>query len=98
MSVLREVHADGWCVHLDLGKQVLRLEVPEVEIDWDRRGSRPADTPLLPALPLTEGGPLSAATLLLKAKEFDDGLFGAVELAAQQGAGRFVGKATLLRS
>jgi hypothetical protein len=24
MTVLREVHADGWCVRLDLGRQVLR--------------------------------------------------------------------------
>jgi hypothetical protein len=43
-------------------------------------------------------GPVSAAALLQKAKQFDDGLFAAVELAAQQGAGRFAGKATLLRS
>jgi hypothetical protein len=41
---------------------------------------------------------VSAATLLLKAKQFDDGLYAAVELAAQRGAGRFAGKATLLRS
>ena len=51
-----------------------------------------------PVLPRTEGGPVSAATLLLKAKQFDDGLYAAVELAAQQGAGRFPGNAVLLSS
>src|SRR5205807_2382259 len=29
MSVFREVHADGWRVRLDLGGQILRLEVSE---------------------------------------------------------------------
>ena len=28
MAAIREVHADGWCVRLDLARQVLRLEVP----------------------------------------------------------------------
>jgi hypothetical protein len=41
---------------------------------------------------------MSAATLLLKAKQFDDGVYAAAEIAAQRGAGRFAGKATLLRS
>jgi hypothetical protein len=45
-----------------------------------------------------DAGPVSAATLLLKAKQFDDGLYAAVELAVQQGAGRFAGKSGLLRS
>ena len=34
----------------------------------------------------------------MKAKQFDDRLYAAVELAAQQGAGRFAGKAMLLAS
>ena len=38
----------------------------------------------------------SAAVLAQKAKHFDDGLYAAVELAAQNGAGRFGGKARLL--
>ena len=33
---------------------------------------------------------------MLKAKIFDDGLYAAVELAAQAGTGTFVGKADLL--
>src|SRR5262249_41654080 len=54
--------------------------------------------PLLPTPPVSDAGPVSAATLLLKAKQFDDGLHAAVELAAQQGAGRFPGKMTWLQS
>ena len=36
--------------------------------------------------------------LAQKAKQFDDGLYAAVELAAQQGAGRCQGKANLLKT
>src|SRR5439155_27298623 len=82
---------------LTLQRQVLRLEVPEA-VDWHHGGRQSAGPPLQPILPRTDGGPVSAATLLLKAKQFDDRLYAAVELAAQQGAGRFAGKATLLRS
>jgi hypothetical protein len=95
MTAIREVHVDGWRVRLDLGRQVLRLEVPEV-VDWHRGGTKAA--PLFPTLPLPANGPVSAATLLLKAKQFDDRLCASVELTAQHGAGRFAGKAALLRS
>ncbi len=98
MSILREVHADGWCVRLDLTRQVLRLEVPDVVIDWQRGGRKSAGPALLRTLPREVDGPVSAATLLLKAKQFDDGLYAAVDCAAQQGAGRFPGKSTLLRA
>jgi hypothetical protein len=97
MTATREVHADGWCVCLDMSRQVLRLEVPEAD-DWHHERRRSADPPLRPVLPLDGDGPVPAATLLLKAKQFDDGLYAAVELAAQQGAGRFTDKTTLLRS
>jgi hypothetical protein len=95
MSSIREVCADGWRVRLDLAGQVLHVEVPEVARDWDC--DEDADR-LMPTLPHTDDGHISAATLLLKAKQFDDGLYAAVELAAQHGAGRFPGKAPLLRS
>jgi hypothetical protein len=39
----------------------------------------------------------SAAALAQKAKQFDDGLYAAVELASQNGAGKFRGKAALLK-
>ena len=96
MPATREVHADGWCVRLDLSRQVLGLEVPEFVFGWRPEGEQAQ--PLLPTPPAADDGPVSAATLLLKAKQFDDGLYAAVELAAQQGAGRFAGKASLLRS
>jgi len=77
---------------------MLRLDIPDVDDDWHDGSSKSTGPPLLPALPLTSDGPVSAATLLMKAKQFDDGLCAAVELAAQQGTGRFAGKASLLRS
>jgi hypothetical protein len=98
VSILREVHADGWCVRLDLSGQMLRLDIPDVEDDWHDESSKSTGPVLLPALPFTSDGPISAATLLMKAKQFDDGLCAAVELVAQQGTGRFAGKASLLRS
>jgi hypothetical protein len=96
MPPTREVHADGWCVRLDLSRQVLSLEVPEFVIGWRPDGEQAG--PLLPTPPVAGSGPVSAATLLLKAKQFDDGLYAVVELAAQHGAGRFAGKAALLRA
>src|SRR5262245_16718485 len=96
MSVTREVRSGDWLVRLDLAGQVLRLEVPEFFVSRSRR--KVDGEPLLPTLPTTDAGPVSAAALLLKGKRFDDGLYAAAELAAQQGAGRFPGKASLLRS
>ncbi len=87
MSVIREIESDGWRIRLDTSRQVLHLEIPES-----------IDLPLLPQAPLDASGPVSAGTLLLKAKHFDDGLYAAVEVAAQNGAGRFPAKASLLRS
>ncbi len=98
MTANREVHVDGWCVRLDLSRQVLRLDVPEADGDWHSHGRKAAGPPLSPVLPQASDGPVSAAALLLKAKQFDDGLYAAVDLAAQQGLGRFPGKASLLRS
>src|SRR5262245_60246069 len=95
-TTIREVHADGWRVRLDLARQVLRLEVTEAVRDWNGTRRMPAGTPLAPVPVFSQGGPVSAATLLLKAKQFDDGLYAAVELACQHGAGRFAGKAKLL--
>jgi hypothetical protein len=97
MPIIREVTEQGWCVRLDLSGQVLHAEVPDYVTAW-RPGGGDGDSPLLPTLPAGKDGFVSAATLLLKAKQFDDGLYAAVELAAQQGTGRFPGKASLLRS
>jgi hypothetical protein len=84
---VREVTEDGWHLRLDVSRQVLHLDVP---------AGRDEPAPLLPRLPGDETGFVSGALLMLKAKQFDDGLYAAVELAAQSGAGRFAGKAPLL--
>ena len=89
MPTIREVQEGGWSVRLDMGGQVLSVESPD---DADVTDS------LLPTLPPTNGGAVSAAALLLKAKQFDDGLMAAVELAAHHGLGPFQGKAALLRA
>src|SRR4029453_14536752 len=60
-----------------------------------RAGARAA-APLDPCAEAIPSGFTSAAGLFVKAKLFDEGLYAAVELAAQQGAGRFAGKANLL--
>jgi hypothetical protein len=92
MSVVREVHAEGWLVRLDLGGQVLAIDVPPHNfVRWH-------EDALSPTVPLAFDGFVSAAALLWKAKLFDDGLLAAIELAAQDGAGRFAGKTSLLRS
>jgi hypothetical protein len=44
----------------------------------------------------SDGRTVSAALLAQKAKQFDDGLYAAVDVAAQQGAGLITGKASLL--
>lgn len=93
MPALRDVRAHGWCARLDLSKQILGLEVPEFDLGWHPDGDA-----ILPTLPGLNIDPLSASALLVKAKQFDDGLYAAVDMAAQAGAGRFAGKAALLRS
>src|SRR5436305_357427 len=93
MERLRQVIDQGWCVRLDLTHQVLHLDVPERV--WER-GDDAADGRLAPTCPRDASGFVSAALLLHKAKQFDDGLYAAVEGAAQAGAGHFAGKASLL--
>jgi hypothetical protein len=86
----REIEVGGWRIRLDTSGQMFGVDVPEIVYS-------PSDE-LRPTLTVADDEPVSAATLLLKAKQFDDGLVAAVELAAQQGLGRFAGKATLLRA
>jgi hypothetical protein len=91
MPRTRLVHDGDRQVILDLSTQVLRFDAPE-SFGFGGRA-------LLPALPRsrTRGHAfVSAGTLAMKAKSFDDGLYAGVELAAQQGAGTFSGKRALL--
>lgn len=101
ISGRRTVTANGFRVELDLTSQILAIDAPLDEtISFNRGVQRgPAEAPLsatLGAIDPTE--PVSASVLAQKAKIFDDGLYAAVEVAAQEGAGRHTGKAGLLRS
>ena len=91
----REFDQEGLHVRVDPAKQVIEVHVPEdvdrVFLGTDRR----LELPPAPTLAAT-GDFVSGSVLAQKAKQFDDGLYAAVELAAQNGAGRFQGKAALL--
>ncbi|HEY5313569.1 MAG TPA: hypothetical protein VIK18_13670 [Pirellulales bacterium] len=67
---------------------------------WLRRQEvafKTAESKLVPTLAgIGRSGMLPAALLVQKAKAFDDGLYAAVELATQNGAGRFAGKRSML--
>jgi hypothetical protein len=98
---VRIVNQQGYRVELDLSSQVLRLSVPEErEFGGGSFGSkRTQEAPLYPTLSQLDGrGFVSASVLAQKAKQFDDGLYAAVDLAAEQGAGKFGGKAALLQA
>ncbi|HEU0106472.1 MAG TPA: hypothetical protein VFT38_09890 [Vicinamibacteria bacterium] len=88
--VAREVWGSGFGVELDLSRQVLWLSLPP------QRAGENDDEPLAPCDDRTVSGFTSASALFVKARLFDEGLCAAVELAAQQGAGTFTGKANLL--
>lgn len=80
-------------VRIDLGPQILSVECPE-DVTGDPAQAEP---PLSKTIgPLRSGRFVSASVLAQKAKLFDDGLFAAVELAAQGGQGKCAGKARLL--
>ena len=97
----RTVTGDGFKVELDLSGQVLAVKAPidkGVARDFDVEPG-PAAAPL--SATLCPGGStalVSASVLAQKAKIFDDGLYAAVEVATQDGAGRHAGKAALLAS
>jgi hypothetical protein len=93
---MREVTEQGYRIQLDLSTQVLRISVPQ---DRGYGGEGQAEAAISPTLTdFATDQFVSASVLSQKAKQFDDGLVAAVELAAQQGAGTFGGKALLLRT
>ena len=98
---LRAIEAEEFRVELDLTSQLLFLDAPP-ETAWDEEEIKPqpvAPTPAALEEIEGEGRPIVSASMLAqKAKQFDDGLYAAVDLAAQEGCGRFRGKATLFRS
>lgn len=87
--ILRQVRADGWVARLNMSAQRFAVEVPE--FDPGSRAEEPSPRPAI-----DPGEPVGAAVLLAKAKQFDDGLMAAVELAASAGLGRLPGKGRFL--
>ena len=82
----------GFRVELDRTHQILRLECQEESAFGDGLAATLADGfSIRPSF-------VSASMLAQKAKQFDDGLYAAVELAAQEGAGSFRGKKWLLNT
>jgi hypothetical protein len=94
-TLTRDVEDQGYRVRLDLGPQVLSVLIPEDRGYGNSQGAQEA--PISPTLAGGRGKLVSASMLAQKAKQFDDGLYAAVELAAQHGAGPFAGKEALLR-
>ncbi|HSE24912.1 MAG TPA: hypothetical protein VLB68_24845 [Pyrinomonadaceae bacterium] len=99
----RIVNTAGYSVELDLTTQVLAIKAPmdkEWDFDYSRDGSSGfTDATLTPTLASTDiTAPLSASVLVQKAKLFDDGLYAAVEVVAQEGTGQHAGKARLIAS
>jgi hypothetical protein len=93
---VREVLDQGFRVRLDLSRQVIDVSIPD-DHGFGDRGN--AQAPISPSLQGAEfSGLVSASVLSQKAKLFDDGLYAAVELAAERGAGSFAGKSSMLRS
>jgi hypothetical protein len=96
---MRTITQDGFRVQLDLSGQVLRLSVPEDRGESDDGSRGKVEAAIMPTLAgLGSDRFVSASVLAQKAKLFDDGLYAAVEIAAQRGAGNFAGKASLLLS
>jgi hypothetical protein len=94
----RTVTGAGFKIELDLSSQVLAVDAP-IDVDCDYARVGPVAAPLSATLDLSDSTAfVSASVLAQKAKIFDDGLYAAVEVATQDGAGRHAGKAALLAS
>jgi len=98
-GLLSSAAQENYEVTLDTSRQVLRLDIPE-DYKYDFLSGETSDEPpLYPSL--AEAGLdtlrlASAAVLALKAKQFDDGLYASVEMAADAGLGRLPAKKDFL--
>jgi hypothetical protein len=95
--LIRVIHQQGLEVRLDLSTQVLGLEVLE-DRDWGRSVGK-VEAELYPTLQSLPRGAdfVSASIMVAKAKQFDDGLYAAVEYLCQDGTEKFMGKRELLQ-
>lgn len=89
-------HAGSFEITLDISQQVLDVTVP-LDKGYSYRGDS-QDVPLYRSF--TEANPRGdftpAAALALKAKQFDDGLYAAMEMASDSGLDHFPGKREFL--
>jgi hypothetical protein len=87
---VREFASDGYVVQVDESRQTLKLHAEA----WQRTALNPTLASLQKRTYSDRF--ISASMLAYKAKQFDDGLYAAVDLAAQNGAGKYPGKVSLL--
>ena len=94
---VREVRNGNLLIKLDLSKQILGLEIYK-EMGWGEKREQ-VEADLYPTIRDIPHGTdfVSTSVLAAKAKQFDDGLYAAVELLCQQGTKEFVGKREILR-
>ena len=87
----------NYVIALDTSRQVLELTVPE-DTGYGGRDGESFEVPLYPSFSQANRGEsfTAAAALALKAKQFDDGLYAAVEMAADTGMDRFPGRKSFL--
>ena len=93
-NFVREFASDGYVVQVDESNQTLKLDAEDNPVSPRTR--------LAPTFACLQKGMsserfVSASMLAFKAKQFDDGLYAAVDLAAQHGAGKYPGKIALLK-
>ena len=96
-STIRVIRQQGLEVRLDLSTQVLGLDIPE-EREWGQTSGK-VEAELYPTIKSVPGRAdfVSASIMVAKAKQFDDGLYAAVEYLCQNGTDRFIGKNELLQ-
>lgn len=78
-------------MHVDESQQTLKIHADDLV--WERTAPSPTLAGLQENIPWERF--ISASMLAFKAKQFDDGLYAAVDLAAQHGAGKYPGKISL---
>src|ERR1700745_619837 len=83
---VREFVSDGYLVQVDESRQTLKIH-PDDDPVWELTALNPALASLQKRMPSERF--VSASMLAFKAKQFDDGLYAAVDLAAQHGAGKY---------
>ncbi len=96
-SAIRIVHDQGLEIQLDLSTQVLGLDIDE-DVDYGNEEGR-VESPVyatIASIPRKSAEFVSASILFAKAKQFDDGLYAAVEYLCQDGTGHFTGKRRML--